>query len=243
MKNTLLLYIFIIYIGLLSSCTRKIEISNNTNTIVLDDKIKKTAIPLKGDTITSLEDNIFAYKTRVYKDSILIIRNWSSAPHLMELRRLKDNSLIKTCLIKGNGPGEVLSFQYEIYDDNSIVAYDVIKGEFSFINIDSLINYDSYKINFTKLPNSILQNVTKINDTLIFNNPFIYSNKAIDIDFTGERFIKESELEKLNEYRKKCEIFPYNVNQGFILSNNEKKRIAFFHKDYHYVRYMTQILT
>ncbi|MBR5856651.1 MAG: hypothetical protein IKY70_05210 [Bacteroidales bacterium] len=227
--HRIIIVVFLLQIGscAFSSCRTKAQ-SDIQTTITIDEQVKINAIQLVGDTITLQEENILAYSTRVYKDSILIIRNWSTCEHFLEFRRLKDNSIIKECMVKGNGPGEVLSFQYEIANDSIMTAYDVIKSTFSFINIDSLLNYESYTIKENKIPNTILQNASKLNDTIIFKNPYVYANKSIDINYAGKRFLKENELHLLDEYRKNCNIFPYNVNQGIVVSNNDRKRIAYF---------------
>lgn len=219
-------FINVILIGILSSCiTHNKEIK-----IALTDKVKINAIELIAtDTLVNPSMNVEAYTQAVYQDSILIVwnRGNSNRPFL-EFKKLDDNTLIKSFFQKGNGPDELLSFQYYLVDKSKMHLLDAVKGIVINIDVDSLldntckINQDEFLISFG------LKGPWVMNEKLFYHNTYVYENNEINLKVEGNKFIAKDavreHINNLSQYKYRTT----NINHGFVIVNEDIDRFIYF---------------
>jgi hypothetical protein len=135
MKNFTLLYIIISI--LFNNCTN-IE-KKNIQQITRQDFKKNTK--LNGKIIDFNKDTLNPSHFHLINDSLIFVERRKANPYYIEIYHLYKNELISKIAKRGRGPHEFLSvrFRNKYCHDNKFYLRDVIKCEFSFYSIDSIM--------------------------------------------------------------------------------------------------------
>lgn len=198
----------------------------------LSNDVKLDAVELKSDVIGACYQFIHAKDFFVYQDSILVVIN---KPHkdgsFVNLFNLNSNELLRSFILLGNGPLEMINVIAHLRN-NELIVHDFAKNQILCVNLDSALVSPNYKnVPPLKFSNGVGSPfVTFYNDKklLIMLNPYYFSNENLRIDNGVSRFIVGDT--KINDDLEEIAsdlYYTYNVSQGFIIPNIANNRIIY----------------
>ena len=208
------------------SCT---HIENEEALININNTAKTNAIDITPIRMLNGDAFPFSRKFYIHRDSILVIFNRSenttgaSNIPFFEFRNVCDTTLIKQIIHRGNGPNEMLLIQCE-YQDTSLYIMDIMKNNFTILNIDSILSTEKIVFKTNKSGFSF-GNYKRYLNSYIFDNYNYFFDKTIKVKQNAQRFIV-GDGSKGDPHHYKYNAF--NVNQGKILVNPRKGRVFYF---------------
>lgn len=162
--------------------------SRPTDERILNKKVLSEAKVLSLDTIDlkGIERSL-AYQYYVYKDSVLIVQNFSrDGQWLIELYDLKTKDLKNKLLRIGRGHNEVLQCTSFVSGDKLIV-YDFQLQKLFNIDIDSVLTNKKYMPKYDLIPNGGISSFAYLNDQPVMDNLYIFDSEKVKIHQEGNR--------------------------------------------------------
>lgn len=237
---TISFIMMLVLIAIASSCSEKK--TDNIEVVTLEEHLLSDSHLLKADSIWYPADSIYAKRFYVYADTILIMENNKAAGNFLNVYNMRDHQLIAKLLPFGEGPGELLYAQMH-YDGNSMRVVDYIRRTLYNINIEKMLNDNSYKPESLPLSQHYIITTSPVSygDSIIYANPFHYVNQRANIDQQPPRLIASSSGNIKPEMPMDFDYMTFNVGQGFLGANahlgsiffasNESSTIEFYSSD------------
>ena len=210
---------------LVLSCGRQVEdISDSVPTVTLSSLVKDTARLLIPER--ELDFPVSALQISVWKDSVSVVRNGVSRDNMfLEFRTLYGNKHIKSLFHAGNGPDEMLSFNFD-YQSDSVVARDFMRNNIAIIPIDSVVFNPDYRVRLKKADINT-QYLWPFKGGLLAVNPFCFRNDEIGVNNDGFRFIQTDSSYTYKE-EKEYEYRTFNVTCMRFIISYDNDRIAVY---------------
>ncbi len=208
-------------IAIMGSCT-----NSNVEEVILTDDVIKSATALEYDTV--FHEDIFpaVKKFYHYNDSIMIVLNkkWENH-HFIEFYNTNTNSVVRQLFMSGKGPGEMLSVDMHINGLKMFVK-DYSRQQLAEVDVDSLLDDDTYKPYIDKSINFIIASFAKYKGDYVFENSYSFIDENAGIIQDEKRLITPSEMS--NIYDTKHDYNTINVSSnGHIIVNEDKERIIY----------------
>lgn len=187
---------------------------------------------LKGKQIQFdvLADNPGEYY--IAQDSLLFVEKRKANPYYIEIYNLHKQTLIQEIARRGKGPNEFLSASYRnkrAYNDTFFID-DVVKSEFSFYSIDSILAGNPNPLKRVKVPRYTHDCDIFNKDTLVCFNHYYFKSKQFNNDVKPLFFIKLANAD--NEAKKGLigNYYTPNVNSSYVFSSPVNDKIFLFHR-------------
>lgn len=193
------------------------ELGYDLNTIEIDSVKTCSIIPLSKELV-------HAKDFWVYRDSVLVVLNKPACDYFIEVYDLKSGKRLTRCIMKGNGPTEMLNCNARLNGDNLYVR-DFVKGNYTVVNLDEIVQYkNDYQLGFFKRYKESLSvyDVHEIGGRLLCLNPYCFYSPDIGVDNLEPRFFYEGEWKPGNR-----KLNAFNVSQGHIVVNDVDRKVLF----------------
>lgn len=210
-----------ILLAIMGSCT-----NSNVEEVLLTDNVIKSATALEYDTVFHKDMFPAVKEFRYYNDSIMIVLNkkWEGH-HFIEFYNINTDSVIRKLFMLGKGPGEMLDVNLSLCGSKMFVR-DCIRQQLSDVDVDSLLDDDTYRPDIDKSINFTIASFAKYKGDYIFENPYSFIDENADIIQDEKRLITASEMSNL--YDMKHDYNTINVSScGHIIVNEDKECIIY----------------
>jgi len=104
--------------------------------------------------------------------------------HLLHAMDLKEKKYLKSCLVKGSGPGELLNvWELNRNDKGQITLVDFIQRKYASFNLDNLLNEEKpVPLSETLMDEKFLVNLESYKDRMYFMEPETGTNRVYESD-------------------------------------------------------------
>lgn len=208
-------------LALMASCAK-----NKVEEVILTDDVVKSATTLECDTVFKGEQFHAAKSYYHYNDSLMIVLNDKQEnSYFIEFYNTKTDSIVKQLFMVGKGSKEMLSAELYLSGSKMFVR-DVVKQQLAEINVDKLLNDNTYKFDIDNRINFGIASFAKYDGNYVFENPFSFVDKNAGIVQEEDRLITSSEMERLYDVER--DYNTVNVSScGKIIVNENKERIIY----------------
>lgn len=196
---------------------------------VLDSNVLSDAVELTTARYFDTDSIYNALYYMVYRDSVLVVKTrQKSESTWLEFYNIHSGQLISRLVNKGNGPDEAILLDVDLTGDD-LVIYDVQKNRMAHLDMNLIATDPNYKspelIPYIKDGLNAVSPTVMNHDSLLFINPYYFKDEKTGVDNKEPLFLKTSCPASIPFKRGKWDAV--NVNQGFVIANEEKNRVLY----------------